>query len=220
MVDKVPKDITPGTANRGSLIHASDADTAGILSRAHLEEDISRVQSAALAFSAAVAYKVGDFVVEATVLYRAALANGPGAFTASDWVAISEVQTRTNTTLAADQLINTIGDNDITGLTVTLPTASGKHAIIAFNINYLSGENDKDLVFKVSDNAVITNEFSQFGGKAGDLQGITYTYVATLAGQIVKAVVALDGGADPISDITIQGLTAGRRSSMQTLEID
>jgi len=220
MVDKTPKQITAGTANRGSLIHASDADTAGILSRAHLEEDISRVQSAALAFSAANAYKIGDFVVEATVLFRAALANGPGAFTASDWVAISETQTLTNVTLAADQLINTIGDQDITNLTTTLSTTTGKHALVIFNINYDPGTSDRDVVFRVSDNAVITNSFVEFVGKNNTLQGITITYIAELNGQVVKAVCAIDGGDNPVASITVQGLTAGRRSSMQVFEID
>ncbi len=220
MVDKTPKQITAGTANRGSFIHASDADTPGILSRGHLEEDISRVQSAVNSFSAANSYLIGDIVLQAGVVFRAILDNGPGAFTGSDWAAITEVQTRINTTLVADQLINTLGDVDITGLTVTLGTATGKHALIVFNVNYLSGENDRDLVFRVSDNGVIVNSYSSFGGKANDLSGITFSYIAELNGQIVKAICAIDGGLDPISDITVQGLTALRQSSMQTLEID
>jgi len=218
MVDKLPVDLTAGTANRGSLVHASDNDIAGVLSRAHLEEDISRVQSAVLAFNTANTYKTGDFVVEATVTYRAANANGPGDFTSSDWIKISDTQERINVTNLSDQTITATGDTDIVGLTVTLENDPGEHSIIIFNINYFVSQNDKDMMFRVSDNAVIVNDFARFAGESSELESVRITYIAESLGQVVKAVCARDGGTDPPGSITILGATAPS-TSMQVLEL-
>jgi len=316
MVDKVPKEITPAIANRGSTVHASDASTVGILSRGHLEEDISRVQSAILAFSATNDYKIGDLVIEAGTNYRANQAITASAFTLSEWdivtpknsaelasilsdetgsgaavfatsptlvtpdlgtpasgvltnmtdlpvsgladgtdgelitwdasgvadtVAVGTVdhvltsngagaaptfqdaggtQTRTNITLTSDQAITATGDTDITGLTVTLPTVTGKFAIITFNINFSPDLNAKDALFKVSDNASIVNVFTSHLGVGGQLDGIRITYIASMAGQVVKAICNRDGGSDPTTTITILGFTPdGYQSSMQVLEL-
>jgi len=64
MVDKIPADITAGNASRGSVVHASDAGLSD-LSRSHAEEDISRLQSAILPYSASLTYNIGDLVREA-----------------------------------------------------------------------------------------------------------------------------------------------------------
>ena len=218
MVDKLPVDLTAGTANRGSLVHASDADIAGVLSRAHLEEDISRVQSAVLAFNTSNTYKTGDFVLESTITYRAANANGPGAFTVSDWIKVSESQERINVTNLADQAITATGDTDIVGLTVTLENEPGEHSLVIFNINYTPNQNDKDVMFRVSDNAVAVNDYAKFAGEGGDRQSVRITYIAESLGQVVKAVCARDGGTDPSGTITILGATVPP-TSMQVLEL-
>lgn len=69
MVGLLPKQITPGSANRGSVVHSSDADIPGILSRRHTEEAISRLQSAFNLYDASLTYNLGDVVVEAGVRY-------------------------------------------------------------------------------------------------------------------------------------------------------
>jgi hypothetical protein len=116
MVDKVPKDITAGTANRGSTVHASDADIVGILSRGHLEEDIARVQSAVLPFNVLNDYKVGDFVIEAGTLYRANTTITASAFLLSEWDIVTPKDSA--------ELASIISDETGTGLLVfaTSPT--------------------------------------------------------------------------------------------------
>jgi len=219
MVDKLPVDLTAGTANRGSLVHASDDDIVGVLSRAHLEEDISRVQSAVLAFSNLVVYKTGDFVLESDITFRAANANGPGDFTASDWIAVSESQELVNVTNLADQTITAAGDTDIVGMTTTLDNDPGHHAIITFNINLEPFDDDKDVMFRVSDNAVIVNDYARITGKKNGFAGITITYVAELLGQVVKAICARDGGDNPNGNVIILGATAPS-TSFQALSLD
>jgi len=219
MVDKLPVDLTAGTANRGSLVHASDADIVGVLSRAHLEEDISRVQSAVLAFSNLVVYKTGDFVLESDITFRAANANGPGAFTASDWIAISEIQELVNVTNLANQTITAAGNTDIVGMTTTLENEPGSHAIITFNINLEPLDDDKDVMFRVSDNAVIVNDYARITGKKNGFTGIRITYVAELLGQVVKAVCDRTGGDNPNGNVIILGATAPS-TSFQALSLD
>lgn len=63
MVNVTPAGITPGSASDGSVVHASDA-ALGNLSRSHDEREISRLQSAILAYDAAKTYEVGDLVRE------------------------------------------------------------------------------------------------------------------------------------------------------------
>lgn len=87
MADKLPIDLIAATGNRDSVVHASDADISD-LSRKHTEADIARTQSATLLFNNVIVYKVGDFVLQNNIVYRAILANGPGSFTLTDWTAI------------------------------------------------------------------------------------------------------------------------------------
>ncbi len=69
MADKLPKDITPGTPNDNSVVHASDADVSD-LSRSHAERDISRLQGAAPIYDATKTYNVSDLVTETNITYR------------------------------------------------------------------------------------------------------------------------------------------------------
>jgi len=160
--------------------------------------------------------------VAATVATGAAFqvltSNGAGA--APTFQTPSGTQTLTNTTLTVDQAVTATGNTDITGLTVTLPTVTSKHALITFNINWFPSQNDKDVVFKVSDNAVIVNDYTRAAGQSDDFSGTTITYSALMNGQVVKAVIDRDGGNDAAGTITIKGLTAnGNETSMQVLEL-
>jgi hypothetical protein len=74
-----PGEIQSGSASRGSKIHATQADNS--LSRSHLEEDISRLQSAVHAFSTTLHYNIGDLIVENNVVYRCTTnVDDPGTF--------------------------------------------------------------------------------------------------------------------------------------------
>jgi hypothetical protein len=128
-------------------------------------------------------------------------------------------QTRTNIVLTVDQAVSVGGDTDITNFTITLPTVTGKFALILFNINYSASQNDKDCMFRISDNAVIVEDIGQQLGQ-NDIGGLRMSYVAQMNGQVVKAVIDIDGGIDPAGTVTILGLTAdGRESTMQVLEL-
>lgn len=88
MVDKTPAQITSGTANDASVVHASDA-TLTNLSRSHTERDISRLQGTAPLFSASKTYAVNDLVTESGIVYRNIVAIAvPAAFNPTDWQAI------------------------------------------------------------------------------------------------------------------------------------
>jgi len=85
MVDKTPAEITSGTANDDSVVHASDADVTDF-SRSHTERDISRLQGTAPLFSAAKTYNVNDLVTQNNIVYRNIVAIAvPAAFDAADW---------------------------------------------------------------------------------------------------------------------------------------
>lgn len=89
MVDKVPADITPGSASRGSVVHASDAGL-GNLSRSHSEEGISRLQSAINAYSVTLTYNIGDIVKEQSLFWRNITAIvTPEVFDSAKWELIS-----------------------------------------------------------------------------------------------------------------------------------
>lgn len=84
MVDKVPGDISPGNASVGSKIHATQADN--LLSRSHLEEDISRLQSAVQLYSNSRTYEVGDLVRLTNITYECKTAvTVPGIFDINKW---------------------------------------------------------------------------------------------------------------------------------------
>ena len=68
MADKLPFQITSGTPNDTSEVHASEdqdpPNAITFLSRSHDERDISRLQGTALAYDAAKTYNVFDLVTE------------------------------------------------------------------------------------------------------------------------------------------------------------
>ena len=89
MVDKTPAQITPGTANRGSTVHASDKGQ-GDLSRGHTEEDISRLQSAINTYQATLTYNIGDIIKEQSLFFRCITAiTVPELFTLAKWELLS-----------------------------------------------------------------------------------------------------------------------------------
>ncbi len=69
MTNKTPKDITLGTANDNSVVHASDA-TISNLSRSHVERDISRLQGTSPTYSSSKTYNVNDLTTETGIEYR------------------------------------------------------------------------------------------------------------------------------------------------------
>ncbi len=90
MVNVTPAGITPGDANRGSVVHASDASL-GDLSRSHTEEDISRLQSAINDYSSSLTYNIGDVVLESGSVFRCTTdITVPEAFNAANWNNISQ----------------------------------------------------------------------------------------------------------------------------------
>lgn len=85
MVDKTPAQITPGTANDDSVVHASDASLAD-LSRSHTERDISRLQGDAPLFQVTKTYIINDLVTQNDIVYRNIVAIPvAGAFDPTDW---------------------------------------------------------------------------------------------------------------------------------------
>ena len=68
MSDKLPYQITPGTPNDDSVVHASDADVSD-LSRSHNERGISRLQGTAPAYSSSKTYALNDIVEESSIVY-------------------------------------------------------------------------------------------------------------------------------------------------------
>lgn len=92
MVDKVPGDITAGNASIGSKVHATQEDNS--LSRSHLEEDISRLQTALREYDAAREYKQDDFVMYNGVISQANQdISTPEAFDNTKWDPIAPVPT-------------------------------------------------------------------------------------------------------------------------------
>ena len=125
-------------------------------------------------------------------------------------------------TTCPDENITLDGDQDIADLTFTFPTTKlGKFALVTFNINYHPSDNDKDLAFRISHNGAIVVSQTTAGAKTNGQNGITITYIAPIvATQIIKAVVALDGGTNTLADVDIFGTGgAGPVSFMQVLEL-
>jgi len=120
----VPANITAGTPSRGSIIHASE-DGSATNSKGHLEEDISRLQSAAREYSASLTYGIGDFVQESNTVYINTTAiTTPEAFTVSKWEAFLSDTSPTMSdpnftgTATAENLVIT-GNLLVDGTTVT-----------------------------------------------------------------------------------------------------
>lgn len=116
MVDKLPKDITPGTPNDSSVIHASDADVSD-LSRSHNERDISRLQGTAPAYDNTKIYNIGDLVTEVNVTYRNITAiTTPESFNPTKWKDIdgptipAEIESEALLGLVSDQVVLVAGD--------------------------------------------------------------------------------------------------------------
>ncbi len=102
MADKLPKDITAGTPNDNSVVHASDADVSD-LSRSHNERDISRLQGTALAYDAAKTYNVFDLVTESNITYRNIIAIAvPEVFDPSKWKSVEDIIEVGRTEILAD----------------------------------------------------------------------------------------------------------------------
>ena len=91
MADKLPFQITPGTPNDNSVVHASDADVSD-LSRSHDERDISRLQGTAPTYDSSKTYNVNDLVFfdsgvpmgEQVFINKTAIVT-PEAFNISKW---------------------------------------------------------------------------------------------------------------------------------------
>jgi len=88
MADLVPANINPGTPNRGSVVHASQGGSP-TNSRGHVEEDISRLQSAVNDFNMALTYGIGDFVRESGIInINTTAVTIPAAFNQLEWDAL------------------------------------------------------------------------------------------------------------------------------------
>jgi len=89
MVDKTPVQIAPGTPDRGSVVHATQFSNS--FSRGHLEEDISRLQSAVKDYNAStLGYDEGDFVLFEGLTYRniTAIVGAAGVFDIDKWIPV------------------------------------------------------------------------------------------------------------------------------------
>ena len=180
MVDKTPAEITPGSASRGSVVHASDAGL-GDLSRSHTEEGISRLQSAINVYSATNTYNIGDIVKEGNLFVRNITAVvTPEVFDPAKWELISNefgiFMNSYDTDIAADTDFFTV-QGDAAGnpqeVDAQAPVPQG---IVIFNytltVNTNTLVNPMDWVMRI--NGVDGNGIITIGG------GITGTFQDTV----------------------------------------
>lgn len=119
MVDKTPAQITSGTANDDSVVHASDASLAN-LSRSHTERDISRLQGDAPLFQVTQTYIINDLVTQNDIVYRNIVAIAvPGAFDKTDWEPVATPNRFTTGTPSDTSTVFASEDDD--------PTVPQKH---------------------------------------------------------------------------------------------
>jgi len=185
MVDKTPAEITPGTASRGSVVHASDAGL-GDLSRSHDETDISRLQSAINVYSATNTYNIGDIVKEGSLFVRNITAVvTPEVFDSAKWELISNefgiFMNSYDTDIAADTDFFTV-QGDAAGnpqeVDAQAPVPQG---IVIFNytltVNTNTLVNPMDWVMRI--NGVDGNGIITIGG------GITGTFQDTVNNDVL-----------------------------------
>ena len=186
MVDKTPAEITPGSASRGSVVHASDAGL-GDLSRSHTEEGISRLQSAINVYSATNTYNIGDIVKEGNLFVRNITAVvTPEVFDPAKWELISNefgiFMNSYDTDIAADTDFFTVQGDAAGNPQEVDAQAPVPQAIVTFNytltVNTNTLINPMDWVFRI--NGADGNGIITIGG------GITGTFQDTVNNDVLS----------------------------------
>jgi len=151
MVDKTPVEIIAGDANDESVVHASDADVSDF-SRSHKERDISRLQSAMLAYDDTKTYNLGDIVREVGFNWiNIVPITIPEAFDTDNWAFIDNglgvVFIAYNTDTAVNNEFFVISGGDSTGDPdeddAQAPVA-GAFSLVFFTIQIQTNTRDND----------------------------------------------------------------------------
>jgi len=137
---------------RGDQAIFSDATDSDAIKRDDVE-NISRLQSAAKAYSASLTYAIGDFVVESGIVYRNTTAIAtPEAFTVSKWAIVGEVFLWTaDHSMGSFKLIAAAGNDVI----VNAPTGQGLSVEVAGVQQYLLNAAQADFLGHNVVNAVL-----------------------------------------------------------------
>ena len=201
MADKLPFQITPGTPNDDSVVHASDADESD-LSRSHNERGISRLQGTSPAYSSSKTYNINDIVEESENVYRCTVAIGtPETFDRSKWNLVWE-------TLDVVRVFTEEDLPDVVGSTHLLE--DGKDYRFTQSINLVNGlllpvggtvaltSESKQAVIIDTDGVNFVNSFNNF---------VPYTVVADSGGDLLFTVPTMANAYSPGDLVNIQTLT-------------
>ena len=169
MVDKVPGDITAGTASDDSKVHATQADNS--LSRAHTERGISRLQGTAPDYSASKTYALNDIITQDDAVFRCTIAiTIPEVFNASKWQSISSsvhesqwkepvlLTTTTNITLSGVQSVDGTNTSDGNRILVKDQTLSENNGIYIADSSTWSRSLDMNAVGEFESAVVATEQ--------------------------------------------------------------
>jgi len=144
-----PKDLPPGIAQRGAIAHFQEPDNNSL---GHLEEDVSRLQSAINPFLMTIAYKLHDLVEDGGTEYRCIVAlSTVGPFVPSEWKPLGG-------------LIQEIGRTTVTGAAVNnvqiILTKITKYMRINFFANNATGSLVLNMTFN-EDNVVSNGKYTE-----------------------------------------------------------
>lgn len=205
MSAKIPADITPGTANDGSKVHASDANVSN-LSRSHDERDISRLQSAIKDYSASKTYEVDDLVFDNGTEYRCITQiTVPESFDPAKWVSIGSGDVVGPASSTANQIAKFLDatGKEITNSVVQIDALGRFTSVLNINSHGIPGGSDDFATLDA--NQILTNKTLGTNNKLGaDFDSGGFNYLDT--GNIRFET---NGGMIPNADIGVTGFPTG-----------